>query len=128
MTSNRFVASVLLGLLTAIDLSAADPIAGKAKSGIDAHLAKIHQQADVTPAPLCDDATFFRRLTLDLLGRVPTVIELQEFIASPDRSAAVDRRLLRARDISQFVRDRRILASGLIIFSIFSEEQNGYEA
>ncbi len=38
----------------------------------------------------CDDATFLRRVSLDLIGRVPTVDEQLAFAESRDRSALVD--------------------------------------
>ena len=52
------------------------------------------QAANLTPRPPADDATFLRRLTLDLLGRIPTVGEARAFAAN----RAVDKRekLIRA--------------------------------
>jgi len=46
--------------------------------------------------PVVDDDVFLRRATLDLLGRQPTVEELQRFLAddSPDKRSAVIERLL----------------------------------
>ena len=35
-------------------------------------------------APLADDATFFRRIHLDLTGRIPDGNEAREFAADPD--------------------------------------------
>ena len=35
-------------------------------------------------APLADDATFFRRVHLDLIGRIPDGGEAREFVADPD--------------------------------------------
>lgn len=43
------------------------------------------------PAPLrCDDVTFLRRATLDLVGRQPTVEELDAFVASRSKSKRAD--------------------------------------
>src|SRR6516225_11856609 len=39
---------------------------------------------DVQPAPLADDAEFFRRVHLDLAGRIPSVNHAQDFL-SDDR-------------------------------------------
>lgn len=47
---------------------------------IDAKLKK----EGVTPAPRADDAAILRRLTLDLNGRVPTLGEMQEYLADSD--------------------------------------------
>ena len=52
----------------------------------------------VNPAPVCDDATFLRRVSLDLLGRLPTVAEADAFLAeaAPDKRATlVSERLAR---------------------------------
>jgi hypothetical protein len=56
-----------------------------------------HWQAhQITPAPLADDATFLRRVTLDLAGRIPTYAEARAFAAdrTPDKRARVIRRLM----------------------------------
>lgn len=36
------------------------------------------------PSPHCDDATFLRRVTVDLCGRLPTVEECQQFLTDAD--------------------------------------------
>ena len=64
--------------------------------GIDAFISERLQAASAEPAPLTDDAAFFRRLTLDTLGTIPTTEETAAFLAdtAPDkRSRAIDRRL-----------------------------------
>ncbi len=68
---------------------------------IDAMLAQAHAAAAVTPTGVCDDATFLRRLSLDLIGRVPTEEELAKFLDHPDRQSAVDR-LLAENEHPQF--------------------------
>jgi hypothetical protein len=51
-------------------------------------------EAAVTPAAQADDATVIRRLTLDLVGRIPTAGEVEAYTASTDankRAKLVDR-------------------------------------
>ena len=86
MTIFKQLAAGWLCVWFALTAEAAEPI-------IDRSLAEVHNEAGVSPAPICDDATFLRRLTLDLVGRVPSVGELNRFLADPDRTAAVDRLL-----------------------------------
>ncbi|MBI1347613.1 DUF1553 domain-containing protein [bacterium] len=48
------------------------------------------------PSPVCDDATFLRRVTIDLCGRLPTTDETRAFLANMDtnkREQLVDRLL-----------------------------------
>ena len=66
------------------------PIAAVVDHYLDARLAS----AKVQPAPAADDANLIRRLTLDLVGRVPTPLAVQEFVASraaDKREKLVDR-------------------------------------
>src|SRR5688572_19422914 len=46
---------------------------------IDARFAKEYEAAGVKPADLVDDASFLRRIYLDLQGRIPTVAQIREF-------------------------------------------------
>lgn len=60
---------------------------------IDAHLVRKWKSLGLTPSPLCDDATFLRRLYLDTIGTLPTPEEVRRFLAdrSPDKRAkAID--------------------------------------
>lgn len=54
------------------------------------------QRLNITPSPICDDATFLRRVTTDISGRIPTSSEVSEFLADTSdnkRARAVDRLL-----------------------------------
>lgn len=59
---------------------------------------------NIPPAPRCDDATFLRRVTLDLTGRLPTVAETEAFLAdaSPDRRDGLIDRLLEGQEYPQW--------------------------
>jgi hypothetical protein len=50
----------------------------------------------VTPAPQADDANLVRRLTLDLVGRIPTVAEVKAYVESkePDKRTRLVERLM----------------------------------
>lgn len=88
----------LIGLICILpfrsEVYATDPM-------IDSLLNEVHQQVGITPLPRCDDATFLRRLSLDLIGRVPSVTELKAFLDDPDRIGAIDQYLAR-NEHSQF--------------------------
>ncbi len=50
----------------------------------------------IPPSPLCDDATFLRRVSVDLTGRLPTADEARAFVADADpakRDRLIDRLL-----------------------------------
>lgn len=42
------------------------------------------KQLGIPPSPVCDDATFLRRVTLDIAGRLPTPEEAAAFLASTE--------------------------------------------
>src|SRR5437868_1736999 len=51
---------------------------------IDALIAVKQKEAGITPAPRADDSTYFRRLNLDLVGRIPTLTDHRDFLDNPD--------------------------------------------
>src|SRR5262245_24244643 len=65
---------------------------------VDHSVAAALNDQKATPAPLADDATTLRRITLDLAGRIPTAAELTNYLASnePDKKAKLVDRLLAA--------------------------------
>ena len=82
-TSLRLLAASLVPLLFA-----RTPAFGGEKE-ITALAARIDQRIiaswnkDVKPAPLADDAEFFRRVHLDLAGRIPSIVEIRDFLDDP---------------------------------------------
>ncbi len=62
------------------------------------------KEIGVPPSPVCDDATFIRRVTLDIAGRLPTEAETQTFFANQDsdrREQVIDS-LLRSPEYADF--------------------------
>ncbi|NNE94382.1 MAG: DUF1549 domain-containing protein [Verrucomicrobiales bacterium] len=57
---------------------------------IDQPLAEHWANEKIEPLPLCDDATFLRRVTLDLAGRIPSREEMAAFQKSPNRAEKID--------------------------------------
>lgn len=62
------------------------------------------KELGIPPSPVCDDATFLRRVTLDIGGRLPTDEEAKAFLAStaPDKRDQVIDELLRGPDYADF--------------------------
>lgn len=71
---------------------------------IDGHVERKLQGLRVAPSPLCDDATFLRRVTLHLAGRVPRIGEVEEFLGDrrPQKRKRLVRRLLHSADYADF--------------------------
>jgi hypothetical protein len=89
-----------LGLLAAgltPELRAADQNVRALAAVIDARVAAAWGKG-VQPAPVADDAEFFRRVHLDLAGRIPSVTEARDFLDDdrPDKRRLWVDRILRA--------------------------------
>ena len=63
---------------------------------IDAVLAARWAEAKVQPAAIADDGEFLRRVSLDLIGKIPTAAEARDFLDDPsqDKRLALVERLL----------------------------------
>jgi hypothetical protein len=106
MAHSRFwIAALAAGCLTASAWAGPAPTDGdrRGREGARALAAKIDQliaqrwAADkVTPAPLAEDGPYLRRLSLDVIGRIPSVAETRRFLAEPTsekRERAIERLL-----------------------------------
>lgn len=111
--------AVFLGL-AAISAAIAEGRAGedadldRLVARIDHEIAKGWSEAGVEPAGEADDATFLRRVRLDLTGTIPASSEIREFLADQDpnkRRKLVDRLLTGPAFAEHFT---EILASILI--------------
>lgn len=67
---------------------------------VDAKLLKLN----IVPSPICDDATYLRRIYLDLIGRLPTPAESRAFVAStsPEKRRAVVDGLLQRSEYADY--------------------------
>jgi hypothetical protein len=89
------------------------PVFGNDDKQIVALAARIDQRlaaawgADVKPAPLADDAEFFRRLHLDLAGRIPSIVEIRDFLddTRPDKRRLWTERILQSNHDDPAYRD-----------------------
>ncbi|MCA9135547.1 MAG: DUF1549 domain-containing protein [Planctomycetales bacterium] len=57
---------------------------------IDSILATAHRAAGIVESETCENLTFLRRVSLDLIGRVPTVDEIKQFESKSNRADVVD--------------------------------------
>lgn len=76
----------------------------KANNFIDELVFAQLKRLGLPPSPTCDDATFLRRVTVDLAGRLPTLEETKAFLADADdakRSKAIER-LLASPDYADY--------------------------
>jgi hypothetical protein len=74
------------------------------KNVVDEHVFANLKTLGIPPSPRCDDATFLRRVTLDIGGRLPTEAEATAFLASQDadkRDRVIDE-LLRSPDYADY--------------------------
>src|SRR5262245_64032987 len=105
--SNHRLLAVSLGVLALAlppAVRGADKDVRALADRIDRHIAAAWDK-DVTPAPLADDAEFFRRVHLDLAGRIPSVTEVRDFLEDdrPDkRRIWIDRILAGDPDDSSY--------------------------
>ena len=63
---------------------AARPDAAELARRIDARLEAYWEANGLRPAPLADEPTYLRRVSLDLLGRIPSVAEARAYLDDPD--------------------------------------------
>jgi hypothetical protein len=72
------------------------PASAPVEKAIDQLIDAAIAEAGATPAAQADDATIIRRLTLDLVGRIPTAGEVEAYVTStaPDKRAKLVDRLI----------------------------------
>ena len=74
----------------------------------------------LTPQPKVDDLAFLRRVTIDLVGRIPTTVEMDEFLAAPAASR-------RERVVDKLLQDDRFADRWTTFFGDFMRLRSGAE-
>jgi len=71
---------------------------------IDTHVYRRLRQLNIVPAEVCSDADFLRRVSLDLIGTLPTADEARHFLADdrPDRRALLVDELLKRPEFADY--------------------------
>ncbi|MGE0756573.1 MAG: DUF1549 and DUF1553 domain-containing protein [Pirellulaceae bacterium] len=71
---------------------------------VDRYVFESLRQIGMPPSPACDDATFLRRVSLDIAGRLPSVEEAEAFLANsaPDKRDQLIEELLRSPDYADY--------------------------
>lgn len=86
----------------------------KVSRRIDWDLSKVWREAEVTPSPRAEETEWLRRVMLDLSGRIPTVVEVEQYLAddrTDKRRQLVDRLL----DDGDYVRNFSTVWLNLLI-------------
>jgi hypothetical protein len=74
------------------------PVAATPLNFVDRQILSVLKSLNLPPAEICDDATFLRRVSLDVTGVLPTADEIREFQSDTSvekRAARIDQLLLR---------------------------------
>ena len=91
-------------------LEAASPVPTESNLAelIDREVERTQQTAGVAPAPVTNDENVVRRLTLDLVGRIPAVAEVEEYVRSshPARRELLVDRLMASTEFSDYMSRR----------------------
>ena len=76
----------------------------KVSNFIDEHINTKLQRLSIAPSELTDDATFLRRVYLDVIGLIPTAAEARAFLASkdPDKRAKLVDALLQRPEYADY--------------------------
>jgi hypothetical protein len=75
-----------------------------AKNFVDELVFKQLTRLGLPPSPIADDATLIRRATIDIAGRLPTLEEVEQYLAdkSPDKFEKLIDRLLASDDYADY--------------------------
>ena len=99
------VAGYLQPVLSAQDLL---PPEATIEQAVDHYIQAEQATGNITPAPQADDYILLRRTMLDLIGRIPTVAEVEAYVADEDpekRVKLVDRLMQQPEFVEQLAYD-----------------------
>ncbi|MGI9429083.1 MAG: DUF1549 domain-containing protein [Bythopirellula sp.] len=82
----RLLVALVLGLTSSSAAVAEDSRQPEVVATIDAQLRAAWQENGIQPSPPATDSQWCRRVYLDLIGRVPTVSELDDYVGGKSRS------------------------------------------
>ena len=90
--------------LVPLGVEVADKDLPPAKNFVDEKVFAKLRKVGMPPSPVCDDATFLRRVTIDIAGRLPMADEARLFLASttPDKRAKWVDHLLDSPDYADY--------------------------
>ncbi len=76
----------------------------EARNFVDEQVFANLKELGIPPSPLCDDATFLRRVSLDIAGRLPSIEETKTFLAdtAPDKRDKKIEALLRSPQYADY--------------------------
>ena len=82
----------------------ASPAWPRPRNVVDEHVFAKLRSLGIPPSDRCDDATYQRRITLDVVGRLPTVEEIERFAAdqADDKRDRLLDRLLESEDHAEY--------------------------
>jgi hypothetical protein len=124
MVSRLGPPSALLAILTATAITFPASATEKPLRQVIDDAIKLAWKAEkITPAPRCDDATFLRRVYLDLVGTIPTYEQTKTFLADSDPKK-------REKLIDQLLDDPRFATHQADVWDLlfFGRNPPGYEA
>lgn len=107
--SRLIVSLVVAGYLQPV-LSAQDLLSPETtiEQAVDHYIQAEQATGNITPAPQADDYILLRRTMLDLIGRIPTVAEVEAYVADEDpekRVKLVDRLMQQPEFVEQLAYD-----------------------
>jgi hypothetical protein len=108
LSSARRLATALVAIASvSAAVRAADDAGGPEVAFINERIAAGWADAELVPSAAATDGEWCRRVHLDLLGRVPTIAELQAFVGdkSPRKRVALVERLLGDEYVDEYARN-----------------------